>query len=103
MKRMWRWVILLQVFAFFADTMCVWPAPRIIGFVAYALTPIPFLTAMAFVAAIPMSIHYALARQKRKLLACLCFIALWILAVWSAKLVRHRAIVRASQVGDQIV
>jgi len=24
-KRMWQWAILLPVFTFFADTMCVWP------------------------------------------------------------------------------
>ena len=36
-------------------------------------------------------------------LSCLCFIGLWILAVGSANSLRHRAFVRASQVGDRLV
>ena len=98
-----KWAILLPVFIFFADTMCVWPGPRFLGHVAFTLGQFSLLTALAFLIAVPVSIHYALKRQKPEFLACLCFIALWIMAVWSASLVRHRAIVRASRVGDQIV
>ena len=103
MNRMWRWVILLPVLTFLAGNMSVWPAPRFLRYVALGLVSFPPLTVFVFLFAVPASLWYALTRKWSKSAACLCFIGLWLPALWWGDSLRHRAFVRASQVGDQIV
>ena len=114
-KQMWLWVGLLPVLTFLGLNMCVWPVPRFLGVVALMLLWLPTVTVFPFLAAIPASLWFAVTglvsrnrdgefgRRVSKSLACLCFIGLWLLALWSAGPMRHRAFVRASVVGDSIV
>jgi hypothetical protein len=115
MKRMWRWAILLPVATFLAGNMCVWPAPRFLGFVALGLVSLIVWTFVAFLAAVPASVYFTVTgfihrrrdgetyRRISQAVACWFFIVLWLLAMIAVHSFRHRAFVRASQVGDRIV
>jgi hypothetical protein len=95
--------------------MCVWPAPRSLGIVAAMLLSASAFTVLLVLAALPASVYFGatsliyvkkdgeLLRRASIALSCLCFVGLWFLAMWSANALRHRAFVRASQVGDRIV
>jgi hypothetical protein len=113
--RMWLWAVFLPVVTFLARNMCVWPGPRSLGVVAATLLSASVFTVLLALAAVPASVYFGatslvhmkkdgeLLRRASIALSCLCFVSLWFLAMWSANALRHRAFVRASQVGDRIV
>jgi hypothetical protein len=114
-KQIWVWVVLLPMLTFLCESVCIWSTPRFLGSVAQPLLTISGLTKFAVVAAVPASVYFAvtsviyrktkgeLVRRSSKSLACICFVGLSIVAFGSSMLVRHRAFVHASLVGDRIV
>jgi hypothetical protein len=113
--QMWLWAVLLPVITFLSQNLCVWPAPRFLGVVAVVLLNASLCTLLVFIAAFPGLMYFVatsfiyrnrageLFRRISFALSCLCFIGLWILAIGSANLLRHRSFVQASRVGDRLV
>jgi hypothetical protein len=113
--QMWLWAMLLPPIMLLSQSMCVWPAPRILGVVALSLLWVSVFTVWLFLAALPASVYFGvtgliyrkldgeLLRRTSLAASCLCFIGLWILAVRSSNALRHQAFVKASRVGDRVV
>jgi hypothetical protein len=113
--QMWLLAVLLPACTLLFQNMCIWPAPRFLGGVATLLLDVSITTVVVFLAAVPASEYFVvtslvylksdgeLAWRGSMALSCLCFMGLWILAIWSAGRLRHRAFVQASRVGDRIV
>jgi hypothetical protein len=114
-RQMRLWAVALPAITFLTQNMCVWPAPRLLGFVSLLLLSVSASTTLCFLAALPASVYFGatsliylkkegeLARRTSMALSCLSFIGLWILAMGSANSIRHRSFVRASRVGDRLV
>ena len=112
--QMWLCAVLVPAFTFFSQNMCVWRAPRFLGTVAFVLlwlwasTLVPVLAAfLALIYFVADSLIYGntdgeLVRRVSMASSCLCCIGLWILAIYLAVLLRRRAFVRASRVGDRL-
>jgi hypothetical protein len=112
---MWLLAFLLPVLTFVGQNMCVWSAPRSLGDPSISLLYLSVLTVLMFLAAVLASIYLAvsgvfqrgtpgeLSRRISRALACLTFMGLWILAIGSARSLRHRAFDRASHAGNPIV
>lgn len=111
----WLLAILLPGLTLLGQHMCVWPAPRFLGPVAYFLLCMSPSAGLLFLVALPLSIYLLavglinwrvdgeLVRQASRALACACFAGLWILSIRRAISLRRRAFLRASHVGDRIV
>lgn len=112
--QLWLWAVVLPAVTLFAQSMCVWPAPRFLGDVALILLSVSLATLFLLLAAIVGSIYFSATsllycrrrgeflRRASLALGCLCFIVLSILAIGAANALRHRAFVRGSRAGDRI-
>jgi hypothetical protein len=114
-KKFWLWAAVLPVIVFVGETMCLWPWPRFLGPATIGLLFLaPFsslLLPCAAVAAFAYPIIGLVRRNRKgetaraisKSVACVSFVALWILAVGTSRSIRHRSFVAASSEGDRIV
>ena len=114
-KVIWLWAVLLPIFSFVGQILCLLPAPRFLGIITGITLWFSVLTVFCMLIAVPASIFFfvqALYRWRRKgellrgfsiSVACLCLAALWFVSVLAGEYFRHNAFVRASHVGDQVV
>ena len=58
-KRMWFWAVLLPILTLVGLTMCVWPIPPSLGFVALMLLWFSTWTVLFLIAAVSASLWYA--------------------------------------------
>ncbi len=114
-KLIWLCAVLLPALLFLADTMCIWPSPRVLGGAAMGLlffSTLILLVVFAAVIAAPYFLAAGIIRRQQpgqlsqglsRTGASLCLIVLAILAVRYSDLWRNQAFGRAAEVGDEVV
>ena len=114
-KKIWISAVLLPVLTLLGQGLCLLPAPRFLGWLAWGAVFSSVYTIFLVFFGLPASVYFAvvgLVRYKKpgetlrafsKSLGWLCLAGLLLFAIGSGAYVRHLAFVRASHVGDRIV